>query len=356
MKTQIDKKIVIGLMSGTSLDGLDIAACEFVEGATFSFNILACETIRYSESLLNKLSSASNCSGRYLIQLHHEYGKYLGNAVLAFEEKNNLKADLISSHGHTVFHNPAEGYTFQLGSAQDLFALLKQDVVADFRSADIALGGQGAPLVPIGDKLLFSEFDACLNLGGFANVSYESQDKRIAFDICPLNIPLNQYATREGLPFDKGGQLAAKGELIPSLLEKLLKLPFFAEKAPKSLGREWYENEFFPLLMEFDASTSEDILRTIVELQVIAISESIPKSINKVLVTGGGAWNDFLIRKLDERRPDIWHIPDESIVNFKEALIFAFLGWLRLNNRVNCLSSVTGASQDHSSGIVLLNK
>jgi len=343
-------------MSGTSLDGLDIAACEFCDGPSLSFKLLAAETINYSDFWLLKLQNAAKCSGRELIKLDHQYGAHLGNAVKEFEKRFNIQSDLVASHGHTVFHQPAEGYTFQLGSGLDIMVASGRDVVSDFRSADIALGGQGAPLVPIGDKLLFSQFDACLNLGGFANISFDQNNERIAFDICPLNIPLNQMAAIEGLEYDKGGFLASSGAIIPALLESLNSLPFFQQAPPKSLGKEWYDSEFYPLLKAYASHTTSDLLRTLVEVQAKAITGVLPKNINKVLVTGGGTWNDFLFDRLNELRPHIWCLEDASITDFKEAIVFAFLGWLRVNDKVNCLASVTGASRDHSSGTLHLYK
>jgi anhydro-N-acetylmuramic acid kinase len=341
-------------MSGTSLDGLDICLARFtLEDGKWNAAIESTETISYSEKWKNKLVSAEKLVGSELMELHSEYGKFLGEQVNSFLTKipKEKYPEIISSHGHTIFHRPAAGYTFQLGDGKSIFSTCKIPVVCDFRSGDVALGGQGAPLVPIGDRLLFFEYDYCLNLGGFANISFEKNGKRIAFDICPVNYVLNRLANRMGKDFDENGKLAASGKIIPELLEKLNSLSFYKKSPPKSLGREWVEETIFPLLSSNESRSlgTENLLRTFIEHVAEQISLQC-NSAGEMLVTGGGSHNDFLISRLKEKCEVEIIIPDKKIVDFKEALIFAFLGLLRWRNEINILSSVTGAQGDSSSG------
>ncbi len=339
-------------MSGTSLDGLDICLADFSGRENkLEYEIESAETIPYSDEWKNKLLLAEKCVGAELMGLHSEYGKFLGEQVLQFLKKipKEKYPQLISSHGHTIFHRPEAGYTFQLGSGEFLAHTCKIPVVCDFRSTDVALGGQGAPLVPIGDRLLFGEYEYCLNLGGFANISFEKSGKRIAFDICPVNYVLNRLANRVGKEFDGSGKISSSGKIIPELLEKLDSLSFYKKSPPKSLGREWVEEMVFPLLSSNEKT--EDLLRTFTEHIAGQISAQC-NSRGKMLATGGGAYNDFLISRLREKCIPEIIIPEKNIVDFKEALVFALLGWLRWNNKINVLSSVTGASADSSSGSI----
>lgn len=342
---------VIGVMSGTSLDGLDIAAVEFYfNKEKWSFKLVAAETIPYSKEWENRLKTAHELSGEALTELHSKYGRFIGEEVLGFIQNENFACDLIASHGHTVFHQPEKGYTLQIGSGAAISASTNVLTVSDFRTGDVARGGQGAPLVPIGDKLLFSDYTYCLNLGGFANISYEKNGKRLAYDNCPVNFVLNYFANKKGLPFDEDGKLGRQGKINYELLEKLNQIPFYQSTSPKSLGREWVENTFFPVLDHFHISDT-DKLRTVYEHIAIQIGKAI--SVNgKMLVTGGGAFNSFLIERIKTHATTEIVIPSKEIIDFKEAIIFAFLGVLRIKNINNCLASVTGASKDSCGGIV----
>lgn len=344
-------KYVVGLMSGTSLDGLDICLTWFGEGENFDWRLERAETISYSEEWLEQLKSAEKCSGAELIRLDREYGNYLGEQVNLFLKSIPAEQQpaFVSSHGHTIFHRPDLGFTYQLGSGASLAATCGISVVNDFRSQDVALGGQGAPLVPIGDRLIFGEYDYCLNLGGFANISFEQAGKRIAFDICAVNYVLNRLAQREGKLFDENGTLAAKGKNIPELLAQLNALSFYKKSPPKSLGREWVEEIIFPLLSANEKT--EDLLRTFMEHSAEQIS-AVCASRGKMLVTGGGAHNGFLMELLREKCKAEIIVPDKKIVEFKEALIFALLGWLRWNGKTNVLAEVTGAKSDSCSGSI----
>ncbi len=341
----------IGIMSGTSLDGLDIAAVEFLEkDGSWSFNLVGFETISYSFEWVNRLKNAPSISAEKLTELHSDYGRFIGEQVYKFMNKNPFAADLIASHGHTVFHQPDKGYTLQIGNGANIAAATNVLTVSDFRTGDVALGGQGAPLVPIGDRLLFSEYDYCLNLGGFANISYEKNGKRLAYDNCPVNFVLNHFAEKVGLAYDKNGELGRKGKVNQELLTLLNQIPFYQSTAPKSLGREWVEQEFFPLLNQFSISDTDKI-RTVYEHIAQQICNAVSGK-GKILITGGGAFNSFLIERIKSLTNIEVVIPSKEIIDYKEAIIFAFLGVLRVKNQNNCLASVTGARKDNCGGLI----
>jgi anhydro-N-acetylmuramic acid kinase len=352
MKPLSGNKIkAIGAMSGTSLDGLDIAAVEFeFKNNKWSFRIINATTVSYPPEWIEKLKNAHTIPGEKLMELNAEYGSFTGEEINEFIEQTGFQPDLVASHGHTVFHQPEKHFTLQIASGAEIAAITKTTTVADFRITDIALGGQGAPLVPVGDKLLFADFDYCLNIGGFANVSFEKENRRLAFDIGPANFALNYFAEKQGVPYDKNGDFGRKGELNKALLNELNSLSFYAQEPPKSLGREWMEDVFFPLIRKFDISDF-DKMRTIYEHIAIQIANAGASS-GKLLITGGGAFNTFLIERIKYHSNLEIVIPDATIINYKEALIFAFLGVLRLQNQINCYASVTGATKDSSVGVV----
>jgi anhydro-N-acetylmuramic acid kinase len=348
---------LLGLMSGTSLDGLDVAYCRFsrVDGQ-WQYSIVGAETYEYPQEWIDNLTAAEIADGRKLVELHSAYGRYCGSLVNRFISETGLYPGFIASHGHTVFHRPELGYTFQLGNGADLAAETGLTTICDFRTADVALGGQGAPLVPVGDQLLFGDFEYCLNIGGFANVSYDQDGKRIAYDICPANIILNRLAGLTGSLYDKDGNLAAKGKPVPGLLTELEKLTYYSAPPPKSLGKEWMVNNFIPVIEKYKNFPVPDLLNTVVEH--IALMAGNAVSIipaGRVLITGGGALNTYLVSRIMKHCDIKIVIPDLLTVKFKEALIFAFLGLLRFRGDNNCLASVTGARRDHCSGIVFLS-
>jgi len=352
---KLENMLILGLMSGTSLDGLDLALCEFKkDGGQLDFKIVNAETIPYNANWKNNLSQAKHLSTEAFFQLHSQYGKWMGTEVNWFLSKNNLKVDAIASHGHTVFHQPQFGFTTQIGCGANLAAATKIKTVCDFRSMDVALKGQGAPLVPIGDELLFGDYEACLNIGGIANISYRENGKRVAHDVCEANMLLNYLSEKLGKAYDESGAMARSGQVNSNLLENLNELPFYKIKKAKSLGREWFENEVLTLINKFEIKI-EDLLATAVEHIADIISNELnEKKLTNVLVTGGGAFNHFLIERTQSKTSCELVIPSTEIINFKEALIFAFLGYLRLNNQVNTLASVTGASANSIGGAVYL--
>ncbi len=342
---------VVGMMSGTSLDGLDICMVQFIEeNGKWKYEIKQAETLSYSEAWIQRLKNAEKTSGEVLQNFHRAYGTYLGECVKSFLQKNNFEKPLfIASHGHTIFHQPEIGYTFQAGSGAHLQEACGIPVICDFRSLDVSLGGQGAPLVPIGDALLFGEYDNCLNLGGIANVSFDEKGVRKAYDICAVNYVFNRLSNRLNKEFDKGGEFAKSGNFIPEIFEKLNGLAYFNKLPPKSIGREWIEESIFPLLPQ--TFKTEDLLRTFSEHVALQISKTIQGE-GKTLVTGGGALNSYLISILKLKCKSEIILPNEETINFKEALIFAFLGLLRCQNKINTLKSVTGAREDSSGGVI----
>jgi anhydro-N-acetylmuramic acid kinase len=345
----------VGVMSGTSLDGIDIVSCSFYEEAgTLKFHIHSGITVEYSSDMYNRLYNAPNLSGYELAMLNVDYGVEIGNRVNDFIKKEQFVPDFIASHGYTVFHNPKKGLTLQIGSGAEISTITNIKTVCDFRTVDVALGGQGAPLVPIGDKLLFGEYDACLNLGGFANISYNNTDeKREAFDICPVNFILNYISDKLGYKYDKDGELGRKGRVNKDLLEALNKIDFYKQTQPKSLGREFVESNIFTLFS--DEISLYDTMRTCYEHISVQLSKVLKEFDGKrVLVTGGGVYNKFLIELIKQHTEAIIVIPDNNIIDYKEALIFALLGLLRIENIPNCLQTVTGASIDNIGGAVYL--
>jgi len=283
-----------------------------------------------------------------------DLGVYFGQLIRTFIDKHHLETDFIASHGHTVFHQPGIGLTVQIGNGAAIAATCGLPVVCDFRSGDVALGGQGAPLVPVGDVLLFSDFDFCLNLGGFSNVSYQVEGRRIAFDICPVNTILNALSERVGLKFDRSGLIARTGTIDPQLLSDLNDQDFYSLIPPKSLGFEWSNEHIWPLI-NASSLPVQDILRTVVEHIATQIATSLSGfEKGRLLLTGGGAKNIFLIERIATLTKHKLVIPSELIIDYKEALIFAFLGVLRVREEVNCLSSVTGASRDSVCGAIYL--
>ncbi len=350
-------------MSGTSLDGLDIAYCYFAltdEG--WRFEIIAADTFPYDEHWQKRLQHITEVSGEALMQTHQELGVLMGKAVNRFMRKHHVDPEFVATHGHTVFHQPENGFTLQIGSSFAMHAASGKPVISNFRDMDLALGGQGAPLVPIGDRLLFGKYDYCLNIGGIANISAEVGDKRLAYDISPANMVLNHFAQKAGKAYDAGGAMAAAGQVQEDLLDQLDSLPYYRAPFPKSLGYEWVlANVIRPL--EKENISTEDMLATLTHhvarqvagnVHLLQEESGVLPEDATLLTTGGGAFNEYLIQCIRQYSRDTFRVvlPNELIISYKEALIFAFLGVLRVRNEVNCLSSVTGASKDHSAGII----
>lgn len=349
------KKSVLGLMSGTSLDGLDCCAVDFelIDGV-WCFHIVKAETFKYDTNLYEKLEKSKELSSIQLLELDVELGRYFGEVCKKFISTHNLNTDFISSHGHTVFHQPKKQITLQIGNGQIMSNITQLPVVFDFRTKDVMLGGQGAPLVPIGDRLLFNEYDVCVNLGGIANLSFDKDPDRIAFDVCSCNMGLNYLANQLGLEYDESGKIANSGKVDVTLLDELNNLSFFKLPYPKSLGAEWFDSEVKPIINKSKVSVA-DKLSTFTEHIALQLAEVINgQNGTNVLITGGGALNKFLIDLIKAKADKDIHLPSKEIIEFKEALIFGFLGVLKMENANNVLSSVTGASKNSCSGIIAL--
>lgn len=346
---------VVGVMSGTSLDGVDFCFVEFQMKKKWRFKILHAETIAYSPTWKKNLQQAHLLSANQLQDLNEKYSLFLSSKIATYVEQNQIDAvDFVASHGHTVLHHPKAGVTLQIGNLPSIANCISVPVVCDFRVQDVQLGGQGAPLVPIGDELLFGKYDYCLNLGGFANISQHHQNHRIAFDICPVNIVLNFFAEKLGYEFDKNGEIARINWPDEKLLYELNQLAFYELPHPKSLGKEWVEEVFLPLVEKYTLPV-EIVISTLTHHAAEQISKVI-QAHSTVLVTGGGAFNAYLISLIQEKSSAQLILPSTQLINFKEALIFAFLGVLKKRNEINVLASVTGASNNHSSGVIHLPK
>jgi anhydro-N-acetylmuramic acid kinase len=352
-----DKKdyLVLGLMSGTSIDGVDLALCRFYNSENgVAFELQAAETIPYPYYLREKLEDALSISTQSLHDLDQELGAFYAGQIKLFNEKYQCLPDLIASHGHTVLHQPDKGITLQIGDGDIMAQKTGITVVNDFRLQDVAKGGQGAPLVPVGDQHLFGEYTFCLNLGGIANISFNLNGKRIACDIAPCNMALNTIASWIGIEFDNQGILASKGRINGDLLKRLNSLEYYACEPPKSLGKEWFIRQFLPEIRKTRMGI-EDALCTVNE----HIADQVSGCVNqfelpdaKMLVTGGGTYNQHLFSRLKNKCKIELVIPDRKLIDFKEAIVFAYLGLLRIRNEINVLASVTGASSDTSAGII----
>jgi len=357
----------IGAMSGSSLDGLDIAFAEFQENAgKWNYEIKKADCYSYDPEWLERLRSATSLTALDYQLLHINYGHYIGQQVNKFIDDNDLhyQVALVSSHGHTTFHVPSRKMTAQLGDGASIAAETQLPVVTDLRAMDLAFGGEGAPIVPIGEKLLLGDHDYFLNLGGIANISFK-KEPYIAFDICAANRVLNMLANEIGQEYDEGGGTAATGEIKQDLLKKLDNLEYYAVSYPKSLANEFGTDVVYPLIRDSGYKTA-DRLRTYAEHIVNQIKESIARVNNSklgtkrsILVTGGGALNNFLVQKLREQLQQInveVVVPDENLVKYKEAMIMAFMGVLRWRQEYNVLSSVTGAARDSIGGALWIGQ
>jgi anhydro-N-acetylmuramic acid kinase len=373
----------IGLMSGSSLDGLDIAFAEIHEnGGAWGAEILAADCYPYPPEWVERLKNATSLNALDYQLLHVDYGHYLGEQVNRFIEENGLhyKVALISSHGHTTFHLPARRMTGQLGDGAAIAAVTGLPVVSDLRAMDVAFGGQGAPIVPVGEKLLFRDHSLFLNLGGIANISFNTPGSYIAFDVCPANRVLNMLAGLAGKEYDAAGQMASEGSVHEELLQKLNALPYYGLPYPKSLANDFGTGEVFPIVQSFGLSVP-DALRTYVDHTVQQIGRAVrdnwpattdnrppttePETTNQkpetsnLLVTGGGALNTFLVSRLREELEPLGvevSIPGEKLVQYKEALVMALIGVLRWRQEYNVLSSVTGARRDSIGGALWIGQ
>jgi len=347
-------------MSGTSLDGLDLCYCHIKKDKNcWSFEIVDTKSIAYSDDMQLELKDAIYLKADELLQFHNTYGTWLGQKAKQFIVDKNLEVDYIASHGHTTHHQPQNGLTFQIGSGQHIANESTCKVVCDFRTNDVALGGQGAPLVPIGDQLFFGEYDFCLNLGGISNISLEQKGKRIAYDIGLANMILNYITRKIDLDYDKGGELARSGSINQNMLDRLNGLKYYLLPHPKSIGYEWFVEEVAPIV-DITDDTTENLLHTAIEHICEKVAQQVRQNSTKesssLFVTGGGALNHFLIELLQQKLGETTQVivPEKQLIEFKEAVVFALMGTLRAEQEINVLKSVTGAKKDSSSGVLYL--
>jgi anhydro-N-acetylmuramic acid kinase len=344
----------IGIMSGSSLDGLDLCCAHFCrDNELWTFSIDAFSTVEFIPSLYNKLKVVRTLSALELSKLDIALGKWIGDSTRSFIREYGLSPNLIGSHGHTVFHQVDHFLSVQIGNPHCIAESTGLPVVADFRQQNVLHGGQGAPLVPIGDLLLFPDYDVHINLGGIANLSIKTQKGIVAGDITPCNQVLNKISNRVGKPFDDQGLLAKSGSVNHNWLDKLVQHPFYKKPIPKSIANEWVNENYLQRLPDLP---SADLLCSFNHFIADRISEAINLAQGKkILVTGGGAYNSFLLSLLNERLHNAEIVvPDHSLIESKEALVFAFMGGLKMSGEVNCLASYTGAKKDISAGVVYL--
>ena len=349
----------IGLMSGSSLDGLDICYVRFQNyDFRFEYEIIQADCIEYTNEFRERLRNAPNLSAFEFSKLHTELGKYFGQLTNDFNKKNKIeKLDFICSQGQTIFHQPNLGFTTQIGCGAQIAAQTNYKVVCDLRTSDVANAGQGAPIVPIAERYLFSAYKVFLNIGGIANIAFHEDGKIIAYDVCAANTLLNFFAKQKGLEYDKDGNLARSGNIIPALLDELNNIAFCKQAAPKSLGTEHIVSDWLPLFEKHE-NTIENKLATAVEHIAMQVAKAIKSEIrnlnSEMLITGGGALNSFLVKRIQHHSTIKITVPDVLTIQYKEALAMAFIGLLRILEIPNCLSSVTGAKKDVIGGAVYL--
>lgn len=350
---------IVGLMSGTSLDALDISYTTFLfnENAnTWSYNLVSSKSIEIPIELKGSIKNFDKLTLSSLLVLDKNFGRFLAESVNDFIQNNRLpitEIDAIASHGQTLLHQPQNGFTYQIGCGETISTLTGIQTINDFRTKDVVLGGQGAPLVPIGDAELFGDAESFLNLGGFSNISFKKDQNVLAYDICPTNLILNRLANKIGFDYDKSGLEAKKGVVSSGLLQELNQLEYYIQKAPKSLGTEWIIENIDPIFQKHEALNTNDQLRTFVEHIAIQIAAQLNKyNLKTVFCTGGGVFNDFLMSRINHFFNGKTIIPAKEIIEFKESIIFGFLGALYLQGAENILNSVTGSSRNSTGGVL----
>ena len=341
---------IIGLMSGTSLDGLDIVYVNFKLDENWEYKLIYSKTYKYEKKWNSLLLNLSQKKIYSIKKIDVDYTELLSRYIIDFIDEfsiNNI--DFVSSHGHTAIHLPSKSITYQIGNLPILAKLINLKVVCDFRIQDINLGGQGAPLVPVGEKYLFPQYNTLINLGGFANITKRIKRDIIAYDICPINIVFNHLSRKMELKYDNAGYIASTGELNQDLYNHLQRLNYYKQDSPKSLGIEWVNDKIHSILKDFQDVQIKDLMNTFSNHFAFQIAKNIGNQDN-VLITGGGAYNTYLIERIKNLSDSKITIPDPKLIEYKEAVIFSFLGLLRVLKINNCYSSVTGARQNHCSG------
>jgi anhydro-N-acetylmuramic acid kinase len=347
----------MGAMSGTSLDGLDLALCHFnSENDKITYEIIKAKTINYDEQWKERLKNAHFLNVEDFWKLHADFGKFIGISVNNFLNEYSLKADCIASHGHTVFHQPAKQITIQIGDGASIASVSNFETICDFRSVDVALGGQGAPLVPLGERDLFKGNDAFLNLGGIANISIHKPDTIKAFDVCPFNQVLNYLSNFLGKEYDSEGLLASRGIVNEDLLQQLNAIDFYRTEGVRSLGREWVEMVFLPIVEKSNISWNDKLATCSMHFAFQIARVLNASKCKSVMITGGGTYNVDFLNKIRSKTTIEFFIPDDETIQFKEALIFAYLGYLRKVSKINVLKSVTGAARNSIGGAIYSGK
>ena len=360
----------VGVMSGSSLDGLDIAYCDFMidtklPGLVSQWNMLDTVSISYTKDYSNRLHKLKSKSALDLAMFHSEFGAYLGDTLKDLIHKHEWEPSFVSSHGHTIFHYPGQHMTFQLGAGQQIADHCQRPCITDLRQSDINFGGQGAPLATLADRFLFPGCTYYLNLGGIMNLSMLKDNKSIGYDLAPANQVLNHLARRAGFEMDKDGLLGAKGKVISNLLDKLKNHPFLRQPHPKSLDNAEVEQHWIQLFKD-KADSTVDILRTYYEFIAYCIGSEIVQLRNqigkdhlfeKILITGGGAHNVFLMKLIENQLEDLGiqlKPCERAVIDFKEALLIAYCGLFRWLEVPLPISQSTGARKDSIAGSIHL--
>jgi len=351
-----NKYNVIGIMSGTSCDGLDIAHSLFwFENNKWIYKLKKYKSVSYSKKLKSRLLKCSKLDALSLKILDLDFGEYIKGEIKKFIKESNTRFDLISCHGHTVFHDAKNKINFQIGNPFIIYKSFQIPIVFNFRELDVIMGGQGAPLVPYGDKHLFYDYDYCINIGGILNISSLNTKRLFGYDICPANIILNYFSRKLNMDFDLNGTISSSGNLDKNLFDKLNNLKYYNQKPPKSLDLRYIENNYLNLFKDKDP---KNILYTYINHIAYQLNNNLIKRNSKVLLTGGGVFNKHLIEKIESfnKLDHNFIVPNKKIIIFKEAIVFGFLGLLRFLNKKNIDESVTGSEFSTSSGIIIENK
>lgn len=361
-------------MSGSSLDGLDLACVEFevdtADNNQLAWRLLAGQTLPFTPEWIEILQKLPQANALDFCKTHAQLGHYFGKLTKQFLEAHQLTPDYIASHGHTIFHYPQEGFTVQIGDGAAIAATTGISVISEFRTMDVALGGQGAPLAPLADKFILPGNDFYVNIGGIANISCNIDGKFIAYDTSAANQILNNLAHAIGLEYDDKGSMAASGAVDEELLKQVNQHSYYQQPYPKSLDNGWVLQNVLPIFLQNKASIN-DKLATAVEhtaqqlvfaIQEIIKKENFVKTAYKMVATGGGVFNDFLIQRIQYHlnKATLAHVeltlPDTDMIKFKEAILMALMGLRRIENLSNSIATVTGASRDSSNGAVYLGQ
>lgn len=355
---------VLGIMTGSSLDGVDLAYCILREDQQrWSYEIVNAECVPFPPLWKQRLLNLVLQNAVNYLKADAHFGHFLGETARKFIDEHQLenRLDFIASHGQTIFHQPENQMTSQIGDGAAIVAETGFPVICNFRTTDVALGGQGAPMAPIIDRLFFPDYAFCLNLGGIANISVKRDGRMIGYDICGANMVLNMLCSSVGLDMDKDGEIARSGTVNLQLMDELNTQWYYDKPYPKTIGGGWVTKVFLPVFRKYRLKL-EDALCTATEHIAQQISKDIKKIyVNEgielrdddaVLVTGGGVFNKFLLERINHHVPISVVVADPQTSKFKEALLVALMGVLRLRGEVNMLASVTGAREDSCGGVI----